>query len=68
MFSWSAFVSDFVPVSVVADDPDDDKFISCAVAAGASHIISGDPHLLALGTYQNIRILTPSQFLDSRTS
>jgi len=52
-------------VSVVTDDPDDDKFISCAVVAGASHIISSNPHLLNIGAYQSIRILTPAQFIKS---
>jgi len=30
---------------VVADDPDDDKFLACAIAADAAAIISGDPRL-----------------------
>jgi hypothetical protein len=38
-------------VAVVSDDPDDDKFLACAVVAEATTIISGDPHLLALGSY-----------------
>jgi predicted nucleic acid-binding protein len=54
-----------VIVAIVPDDPDDDKFIACAIAAGASHIISGDPHLLTVGSYTSIQIMTPSQFLDS---
>jgi len=65
VFSWSNFVGHVAPVAVVADDPDDDKFIACAVAAGASHIVSGDPHLLTVGSYQDIRILTPAQFFES---
>jgi len=65
VFCWSTFMQPVRAVSVVTDDPDDDKFISCAVVAGASHIISGDPHLLNIGAYQGIRILTPAQFLKS---
>lgn len=65
VFCWSTFVPAVEPVAVVAADPDDDKFIACALAAGASHIISGDPHLLAVASYQGILILTPAQFLDS---
>ena len=63
-FCWSTFVRDVDPVSVVAADPDDDKFIACAIATGASHVISGDPHLLAVGYYQGVRIVTPAQFID----
>jgi len=65
VFCWSTFVQNGEPVAVVAADPDDDKFIACAIGAGASYIISGDPHLLEVGSYQGVRILTPAQFLDS---
>lgn len=51
---------------MIANDPDDDKFLACAVAAKASAIISGDPHLLALGSYRGIRIMTPVQFLEHK--
>ena len=48
---------------VVAADPDDDKFIECAVAAGVAVIVSGDHHLLDLGKYGAIQILTAAEFL-----
>lgn len=64
VFSWSRFVQPKEAVTVIIDDPDDDKFLSCAVAANASFIISGDPHLLGLGSYHDIPILTPAQFLE----
>jgi predicted nucleic acid-binding protein len=48
----------------VAPDPDDDKFIDTALAAGAGIIVSGDRHLLDLGTIEGIEILTARQFLD----
>lgn len=50
-------------LSVIADDPKDDKFLECAVAGGADVIVSGDKHLLRLGSYQGIRILSPADFL-----
>jgi len=49
-------------VRVVRSDPDDDKFIACAVAARVRWLISGDTHLLSLRRYRNIRIVTPQQF------
>jgi putative PIN family toxin of toxin-antitoxin system len=57
-----------VPLSgnlvVVIADPDDDKVLDCAVQAGASHIVTGDRrHLLPMGSYQGIEIVTPAQFL-----
>ena len=48
---------------VIAADPDDDEVLACAVSAQAEAIISGDPHLLQLGEYQGIRMLTAVQFL-----
>ncbi|MFT5129790.1 MAG: putative PIN family toxin of toxin-antitoxin system [Rhodothermales bacterium] len=52
-------------ISVVTDDPDDDAVIEAAVAAGAEIIISGDDHLLSLGRFQNIEILSPATFIAS---
>lgn len=48
---------------VVAEDPDDDKFVACAVAAGAGFVVTRDKHLLKLRDYQGIRILSPAAFL-----
>ncbi len=49
---------------VVAADPDDDKVVECAVAGGATHIVTGDRrHLLPMGSYQNIAIITAADLL-----
>jgi predicted nucleic acid-binding protein len=45
-------------------DPDDDKFIDAALTARVAIIVSGDRHLLDLGTVDGIEILTARQFLD----
>lgn len=50
-------------IRVVRDDPDDDKFIECAVALRAEAIITGDRHLRKLGEYRGIRIVTPQEFV-----
>ncbi len=52
----------------VAQDADDDKFIDAALSGGATIIVSGDRHLLALGTVEEIEILTARQFLDRLAS
>ena len=50
-------------IKVVKDDPEDDKFIECAVALKAEVIITGDKALKKVGSYMGIRILTPEEFL-----
>ena len=51
-------------VSAIRADPDDDKFIECAVAAKAGYIVSGDKHLLDLKNYQGIQIMKAAKFLE----
>jgi putative PIN family toxin of toxin-antitoxin system len=53
---------------VVPDDPDDDKFVECAVVAAARTIISGDRHLLRLRDYRGIRVMSPAEFIASLPS
>ena len=49
---------------VVPDDPDDDTIIQCALVGGASHIVSGDKHLLVLKSHKDILIVRPAEFLS----
>ena len=44
-------------------DPADDKFLSCAVAAAADYIVSGDRDLLDLVSFRNIPIISAGAFL-----
>jgi len=47
---------------IVVADPDDDVFLRCAIVAGAAYVVSGDHHLLDLGGYAGIPILTIRDF------
>ncbi|MGC9976108.1 MAG: putative toxin-antitoxin system toxin component, PIN family [Syntrophales bacterium] len=47
----------------VCTDPDDDKFLACAIASGSRIIVSGDKHLLKVSGYQGIEILKPHEFI-----
>lgn len=51
-------------LEVVKDDPDDDKFLECAVAFDSKIIISGDKHLQQIKKYVDIEILSPRAFMD----
>jgi uncharacterized protein len=49
---------------VIPNDPDDDHVLACALAARAELIVSGDhKHLLPLGSYEGIAIVTPAEAL-----
>jgi len=48
---------------IIAEDPDDDEVLACALAAHAQVIVSGDRHLLGLAEYQGIRIVRPMELL-----
>lgn len=50
-------------VNIVHDDPSDNRVLECALAVKADVIVSGDKHLLALGEFRNIRIITSAKFL-----
>ena len=48
----------------VVSDPEDHKVLECALVGGASHIVTGDRrHLLPLGSYQGIAIVSAADFV-----
>ena len=48
----------------VCEDPDDDKFLACAIAGKSKIIISGDKHLLKVSGYEGIKVLRPRKFVN----
>ena len=52
-------------LDAVPDDPDDNRVLECAVAGEAEFIVSGDKHLLRLGSHAGIWIVTVRQFLQT---
>lgn len=49
----------------VCSDPDDDKFIACALASRTKLVCSGDKELLRSSGYRGITILRPKDFVDT---
>ena len=45
---------------VILADPDDDIVLATAVAGGADAIVSGDAHLLGIGEFRGMPIVTPA--------
>ena len=50
----------------VVDDPDDDRIIECALAAGSDCIVTNDKALLRVGSYEGIEIVSVADFLQRR--
>ena len=48
----------------VCEDGDDDKFLACAVAAGATYVVSADRALLATSPYRNVMVIRSRDLLD----
>ena len=59
------FTAETPELHIVEDDPDDNKFIECAVALKADFIISGDKALTAIHDYMGIRIVNPKEFITT---
>lgn len=49
---------------VVPEDPDDEVVLGTALQGHASHVVTGDEHLLELRSFRGIRIVTVAEMLD----
>ena len=47
----------------VCRDPEDNKFLNCAIIGGANYLVSGDDDLLTLKIIGSTEIITPFKFL-----
>ena len=54
-----------IVLHVIKEDPDDDRVLECALEGNANYIVTGDRHLLQLGAYKEILIVTVRQFLEA---
>jgi len=63
VLSISNFVSPASALSVIKEDPDDDRVLECAAAAKSDFIVTEDKDLLRLGQFGDIRIVTIREFL-----
>ena len=54
-------------LTIIADDPSDNRYVECAVEGDANYLVSGDNHLLKLGAYEDVLIVTPREFVDVMT-
>jgi len=52
-----------ISIDINLSDVSDRIFVAAAIVSGVSYIVTGDKHLLALKKFQDIKIVTPNQFL-----
>ena len=59
------FVSPAYRFNLITADPDDNKFVDCAITAGATYIVSNDRHFEELKRYDfpKVDVRTLSEFL-----
>lgn len=61
--------AELVPIErelpLLMEDPDDNKFLNCALFGKANFLVTSDHHLLKLRRYLGVRVCKPSQFLKA---
>jgi putative PIN family toxin of toxin-antitoxin system len=50
-------------LTTICRDPEDNKFLNCALVGNADYVISGDNDLLILKAVGSTKIVSPAQFL-----
>lgn len=63
---YTRFVTPYYNFHVITNDPDDDKFVDCSVAAGAYFLVSQDHHYDILRTlaFPPVNLIGIDDFLD----
>ena len=62
---FTKIVSPAKKLDFIKEAPKDNRILECAQEAKVDYIVSGDKkHLLALGKFQNIPIISVKQFID----
>jgi uncharacterized protein len=60
------FLSKYFYWNLIVHDPDDDKFVDCAIAGGADYLVTDDKHFDVLKTtpFPKVAVLSPDEFLE----
>ena len=56
----------YVPMKLphsISRDPDDDKFIACALSSNVNLIVSGDQDLVVISNFREVKIVSPADFV-----
>jgi putative PIN family toxin of toxin-antitoxin system len=60
----AVFVTPLERLEVITANSTDNRFLEAAIAGDAEVIVSGDKHLLDLGRFREVHIITLREFLD----
>lgn len=60
---FSRIVEISATLKAVPADSDDNMVVECAVNGNATHIVTGDKHLLTLTAYRSIKIVKATEFI-----
>jgi putative PIN family toxin of toxin-antitoxin system len=61
VFAAGRLITQAPRVSIVKEDPDDNKYLACAIAADAA-IVTSDRHLLQMDGWRGVRVMSPRGF------
>lgn len=50
-------------ITVIKEDPQDNKFLECAIEVHADYIVTGDKHLKKLNEFEGVKIVNAKEFL-----
>jgi predicted nucleic acid-binding protein len=59
---FSNHVSPHKTLTVVPADDDDNRIVECATSALSDYLVTGDKHLMRLGSHGRTRIVKPAEF------
>jgi uncharacterized protein len=59
------FITRFFAFDLIKADPDDNKFVDCAIAANADYIVTNDTHFNILATiaFPSVSVMNSSEFM-----
>lgn len=62
------FVDPYFRMNLITQDPDDNKFVDCAFAAGADYLVSEDSHFDILRNipFPQLNLVTLDDFINTR--
>ncbi|MBQ9672247.1 MAG: PIN domain-containing protein [Prevotella sp.] len=60
-------VDPFFRMNIISADPDDNKFVDCAFAAGADYLVSEDNHfnILRATPFPQLNLVTLDEFIKT---